>query len=588
MTLVRRLLGWLAPYRARIAGALVCMAAFAALNVAAAKLIQPFLDQGLFARPADEAARHDAFAAMAKFAALLLAATAVKSLAKYGADYLAGSTGQRVMRDLRVALFAKLESLSLSFYHRHQTGALLSRVINDVGAMQVMLTQLIGPAISAAISIIGLSGFLLWLNWKLAALALLVFPVAVWPIRNFGRKLRGLSRRVQELAADLAAHLEETLSQMKLVQAYQGESRELARWTDKLEQQLAASLAALRVQSRSSPIMETIGVIGFFGLIMVAGYQIHVKGSMTGGSLGSFMATVLLLYPQVKQLNGLWNNLQSGLAATERVFPILDEVPEVADADGARPLPPFTDRIEYQRLTFAYRTGDPVLRTIDLEILKGMRVAFVGPSGAGKTTLIDLLLRFHDPDAGAVRIDGHDLRGVTLASLRSRIALVSQEVLLFNATVNDNLRYAKPDATRDQIEAAAKAAGAHDFIAALPEGYDTLIGERGVRVSGGERQRLSIARAFLKDAPILVLDEATAALDAHSEALVQQALEGLMANRTVLLIAHRLATARRADRIVVMDKGAIVESGTHESLYRSGGLYRKLCDLQFHDAPLDS
>ncbi len=309
---------------------------------------------------------------------------------------------------------------------------------------------------------------------------------------------------------------------------------------------------------------------------------------MTGGSLGSFLATVLLLYPQVKQMNGLWNHLQTGLAATERVFPLLDELPEVADAPGARPLPPFAARIEFDRMTFAYRQGDPVLKSIQLEVLKGMRVAFVGPSGAGKTTLIDLLMRFHDPDAGAVRIDGYDLRGVTLASLRDRIALVSQEVLLFNATVKDNLLYARPDATDDQMRAAAQAAGAHDFIAALPEGYDTLIGERGVRLSGGERQRLSIARAFLKDAPILILDEATAALDAHSESLVQQALEGLMANRTVLLIAHRLATARRADRIVVLDKGEIVESGTHESLYRQGGLYRRLCDLQFADAPRDA
>ncbi len=588
MMLVRRLLAWLLPYRSRIVGALLCMALFAALNVAAARLIQPFFDQGLFARPANDAERDAAFFAMTRIAALLLGVTAVKSLAKYGADYLAGSTGQRVMRDLRVALFAKLESLSLSFYHRHQTGALLSRVIADVGAMQVMLTQLIGPAISAAISTVGLSAFLLWLNWKLAVLALLVFPVAVWPIRNFGRRLRALSRRVQELAADLAAHLEETLSQMKLVQAYRGEGRELARWTAKLEQQLAASLAALRVQSRSSPIMETIGVFGFFGLILVAGYEIHVRGTMTGGSLGSFLTTVLLLYPQVKQMNGLWNNLQSGLAATERVFPILDELPEVADAPGARPLPPFGARIEFDRMTFAYRTGDPVLKSIQLEVLKGMRVAFVGPSGGGKTTLIDLLMRFHDPDAGAVRIDGHDLRGVTLASLRDQVALVSQEVLLFNATVRDNLCYARPGATDEQLQAAAKAAGAHEFIAALPEGYDTLIGERGVRLSGGERQRLSIARAFLKDAPILVLDEATAALDAHSEAQIQQALEGLMANRTVLLIAHRLATARRADRIVVLDKGVIVESGTHEALHRQGGLYRTLCDLQFHDAPRDA
>jgi subfamily B ATP-binding cassette protein MsbA len=331
--------------------------------------------------------------------------------------------------------------------------------------------------------------------------------------------------------------------------------------------------------------METIGAVGFFALIAYAGWRIHGVGAMTGGALGSFLGTVLLLYPQVKQLNGLWNNLQAGLAAAERVVPLLDEVPEIADAPGAAPLPPFLDRIEYDGVTFAYRPGEPVLHGVTLEIRRGERIAFVGPSGAGKTTLIDLLLRFHDPSAGAIRVDGRDVRSVTLASLRDQIALVTQETLLFNATVRENLAYGRPDATDAQIEAAAKAAGAHEFLAGLPRGYATVIGERGVTLSGGERQRVSIARAFLKDAPILVLDEATASLDAASEALIQAALDRLMANRTVLVVAHRLATVRRADRIVVLDRGRIVEEGTHETLYRAGGLYRRLCDLQFSDAP---
>jgi subfamily B ATP-binding cassette protein MsbA len=583
--LLPRLLGWLKPYRARVAGALLCMAAFAGLTVAIARSIQPLLDEGLFARPATEPERAAALRRLLALGGFVLAATALKSLAKYGADYLSGSAGQRVMYDLRAALFDRLLGLSLSFFHRHRTGELLSRVVADVGAMQQMLTQLIGPAVSAVISIAGLSAFLLWLDWNLAVLALLVFPVAVWPIRNFGKRLRGLSRRVQELAADLASHLEETLSQMKLVQAYRGEARESARWRAKLSEQLAASLGALRVQARSSPIMETIGAVGFFALIAYAGWRIHGVGAMTGGALGSFLGTVLLLYPQVKQLNGLWNNLQAGLAAAERVVPLLDEVPEIADAPGAAPLPPFLDRIEYDGVTFAYRPGEPVLHGVTLEIRRGERIAFVGPSGAGKTTLIDLLLRFHDPSAGAIRVDGRDVRSVTLASLRDQIALVTQETLLFNATVRENLAYGRPDATDAQIEAAAKAAGAHEFLAGLPRGYATVIGERGVTLSGGERQRVSIARAFLKDAPILVLDEATASLDAASEALIQAALDRLMANRTVLVVAHRLATVRRADRIVVLDRGRIVEEGTHETLYRAGGLYRRLCDLQFSDAP---
>lgn len=585
MNLLRRLLGWLVPYAGRITFAFLCMAAYAGLNIATAWLIKPFLDQGLFARPVTDPERWAAFLKMAQFAGLLVVATILKSVAKYGADYLTGSAGQLVIFDLRLALFTRLSRLSLRFYHSRKTGELLSRVITDVAAVQVMLTQIVGPAALSVVSIAGLSAWLLHLNWKLAAVALLVFPVALYPIRRFGMRLRKLSRQVQELAAELASHLEETLSQMKLVQAYEGEDREVARWRDKIREQLGVTLGVLRVQARSSPIMETIGVTGFFFLILVAGWQIHMKGMMTGGELGSFIGTVLLLYPQVKALNGLWNNLQSGLAATERVFPIIDEVPDVADAPSAIVLPLFSKEIRYDRVTFAYRPGEPVLSDIALEIPHGSRIAFVGPSGAGKTTLIDLLLRFYDPDAGAVSIDGHDLRGVKLASLRSQVALVSQEVLLFNATARDNLLYARPGASHDAVEDAAAAAGAHDFLKALPEGYDTVIGERGVKLSGGERQRLSIARAFLKDAPVLILDEATAALDAASEALVQQALDQLMANRTVLLIAHRLATVRRADRMVVLDGGRIVETGTHDSLYAQGGLYRKLCDLQFQEAP---
>ncbi len=583
--LLRRLLGWMRPYRARIAVALVCMAAVAGLTVVTLNLIRPLLDEGLFARPGSEAERLAVYHTVARLAGLGLAATLLKGLFKYLADYLVGWVGQRVVFDLRLALFTRLQRLSLRFFHDRKTGDLMSRVITDVGAMQQMLTQMFGPATSSIISILGLSGFILYLNWKLAALALLVFPVAVWPIRNFGRRLRGLSRQVQELAGDLTAHLEEALAQVKLVHAYQGEEREIARWRAKLAEQLGVALRALRVQARSSPIMETIGAAGFAGLVLYAGYEILLRQTMTGGALVTFLGATLQLYPSIKQLNGLWNNIQTGLGAAERVFPLLDEEPEIRDAADAVALAPLARALEFHGVTFGYRPGEPVLSDIALSILKGQRVAFVGPSGAGKTTLVDLVLRFHDPVAGRVTLDGRDLRGATLASLRGQVALVSQEVLLFNATARENLLYARPDATPAETTAAAQAAGAHDFIMAMPQGYDTLIGERGVKLSGGERQRLAIARAFLKDAPILVLDEATASLDAASEALIQGALDGLMANRTVLIVAHRLSTVRRADLIVVLDRGRIVEHGTHEALFRQGGLYRRLCDLQFQDAP---
>ncbi len=583
MKLFRRIIGWMWPYRWRVAAALVCMSLVSGATVASMWLIKPLLDEGLFAARVSPEAGRAAWLHLIQLAVAALVVMAVKGLARYGVDYLVGYVGHRVMYDLRMALFRRLQELSMSFYNERRTGELLSRVIIDVGAMQNMLTNLFGPAVSSILSVLALSAYLLWLNWLLAALALLVFPLAVWPTREFGRRLRRLSRQVQDLAGDLAAHLEETLSQMKLVKAYQGEGREVERWRRKLAEQLTVLLRALRVHARSSPLMETIGAFGFAGMVIFAGWQILVRESMSGGALGSFIGATLSLYPNVKHLNGLWNNIQTGLGAAERVFPILDEKPAITDAADAKPLSPFADSIEYRGISFAYRPGLPVLRDVSLTVRRGQRVAFVGPSGAGKTTMVDLLLRFYEPDSGAVLVDGRDLRGVTTQSLRSQVALVSQEVLLFNATARENLLYARPGAGEEEMIAAAQAAAAHPFLSALPQGYDTLIGERGIKLSGGERQRLSIARAFLKDSPILVLDEATAALDAASEALIQEALESLMANRTVLVIAHRLATARICDFIAVMEEGRIIERGTHDELMRRGGLYRKLCDLQFRD-----
>lgn len=608
MAQLLRLLRLIKPYRGRIAGSLLCMAVVAGFELLVISLIRPLLDDGLFAKPeamsegtgpfrlmvalgnlglvGEFSAREAIYWWIGSLALLGLVATALKGLAKYGADYLVGYVGLRVINDLREALFRRLQSLSLGFFQERKTGELLSRVIVDVGAMQSMMERLFGPALSAIIQILALSVFLLVLNWKLAILALLLFPVAVWPIRNFGLRLRMLSRQVQDTAAELAGHLEETLSQIKLVKAYQGEERETKRWAGKLEEQLRVALGSLRVRARSTPIMETIGALGFAGLVLYSGYEILFVGAMTGGGLVMFLGGVLKLYPNIKNLNGLWTNIQIGLGAADRVFPLLDERPGIQDAPDARPLASFNEAIEYEKVSFAYRKGEPVLHEITLKILRGQRVAFVGPSGAGKTTLLDLLLRFHDPGGGRIVIDGRDLRTLSVESLRRQIALVSQEVLLFNATARENLLYARPGATENEMAAAARAAGAHEFVMALPEKYDTLIGERGAKLSGGERQRLSIARAFLKDSPILILDEATAALDAASEEKVQRALESLMANRTVLIIAHRLATVRKADRIVVLQNGRIVDDGTHEGLLNRGGLYRDLYDLQFKGASL--
>lgn len=605
-----RLLRLMKPYRGRIVGSLICMAVVAGFELLIISLIRPLLDEGLFAKPSalseesgpfrlmvalgkldlvgEFSAREAIYLWIGGLALLGLVATALKGVAKYGADYLVGYVGLRTITDLREALFRRLQGLSLAFFQERKTGELISLVIVDVGAMQNMLERLFGPALSAIIQILALSVFLLILNWKLAIMALLLFPVAVWPIRKFGLRLRALSRQVQDAAASLTGHLEETLSQVKLVKAYQGEERETKRWADKLGEQLRVALGSLRVRSRSTPIMETIGALGFTGLVLYSGYEILFLSSMTGGGLVMFLGGVLKLYPNIKNLNGLWSNIQIGLGAADRVFPLLDESPDIRDIPGAKPLAAFERGIQYENVSFAYRRGEPVLQKINMEILRGQRVAFVGPSGAGKTTLLDLLLRFHDPIEGEIMIDGQGLRSLTVESIRRQIALVSQEVLLFNATARENLLYARPNASEKEMIAAAQAAGAHEFLVALPEKYDTLIGERGAKLSGGERQRLSIARAFLKDSPILILDEATAALDAASEDKVQRALESLMANRTVLIIAHRLATVRKADRIIVLENGRIADEGTHEALLGRTGLYRKLYDLQFSGVSLQA
>jgi subfamily B ATP-binding cassette protein MsbA len=493
--------------------------------------------------------------------------------------------GQRIIADLREKIYNHLQSLSLSFFTRNPTGVLMSRITNDVGLVQGAVTEAVTGLLKDLFTIIGLVGVVFYRDWRLAIVALVVFPLAVYPIVRFGRKLRSYSTRSQTAMGDISTILMETISGNRIVKAFNMEDYERARFAKENRKLFGILMKSVRVRAVSHPLMETLGGLGIAFIVFYGGYNV-IKGVATPGTFFSFLAALLMLYEPVKRLSGVYNTIQQGLAAASRVFEVLDTVPEIRSEPGAKVLTSISKRIEYRDVSFKYEQ-DWVLRNINLRIRVGEVVAFVGASGGGKTTLVNLLPRFYDVTSGKVLVDDCDIREVTVESLRSMIGIVTQLTILFNDTVRNNIAYGKISQPFEQIIKAAEAAYAHGFIQNLPKGYDTVIGEQGVKLSGGERQRISIARALLKNAPILILDEATSSLDSESEIEVQKALEFLMQGRTTLVIAHRLSTIRKADRIVVISNGVVVEEGTHEELLERDGEYRKLYLLQFIDSDLE-
>jgi len=574
MLIYRRMLAYARPYFPRLVLAMLCMVAVSAFHGSIAFLVKPALDD-IFIRK--DAAR------LALIPLVVLAVYLLKGAFDFAQNYLMNGVGQRVVRDIREHLYRHLQSLSLSFYSRHPTGVLMSRVMNDVGLMQSAITDALTGLVKDIFTALFLVGVIVYRDWRLALVAFVAFPLAFWPIARFGRKLRRTSTRTQEVTGGLASHLQETFSGAKLVKAFGAEEFESGRFAARNADLYRLSMKVVKVQALAAPLSEVFAGIGAAAVIFYGGYSV-VKGYSTPGNFFSFMAALFMLYEPVKRLSRINNVIQQGIAAAARVFEVLDTLPEVQEKHGAPPLPPVQREIVYDRVEFRYdEENEPTLKEVSLRVPAGSTVAFVGSSGAGKTTLVDLLPRFYDPQRGSIRIDGVDIRDVSLASLRAQIGVVSQHTILFNDTVRNNIAYGAPDVPLERVIEAARRANAHDFIMRLKDGYDTVLGEQGLNLSGGERQRIAIARALLKDAPILILDEATSALDVESERIVQDALDNLMRGRTTFVIAHRLSTVRNADLIVVIEDGRIVETGSHAELLARDSRYRSFYLKQFEE-----
>ena len=569
MNLYLRLLQYARPYQIYMIGAVICMAILAGTTSATAYLVKPAIDNVFLGKDSTM---------LYLISILVVVAYFIKGVADFGQSYLMGNVGTRVVTDIRDILYRHIQSLSLSFYSTTSTGMLMSRIANDVGILQRSVSDSIKKILENSFMIIGLTGVAFYQNWKLAALCFLVLPWMAIPILRFGNKNRRFSRKTQERLGSMTMFLDETISGNQTVKSFCMEQYENKRFFNETMRLLDVSLDTLRVSAYASPIMEFFGGVMIALLIYTGGYLV-IKDFMTPGEFFSFVAAMAMLYRPIKAMSRENMKVQKGMAAAVRVFGVLDIKPDIIDKQDAIALPLFKSCIEFRDVVFQYEER-PVLKRLNFSAPAGQVVAFVGHSGAGKTTIANLLLRFYDVKAGSIMIDGIDIRDVTIRSLREQIAFVAQETVLFNDTVSNNISYGSPKVTQEQIVEAAKAALAHDFIEAMPQGYNTVIGERGVRLSGGQRQRLAIARALVKNAPILILDEATSALDTHSEQQVQAALENLMRGRTTIMIAHRLSTVRNADQIIVLQEGDIIELGSHQDLLDQQGIYNRLIEIQ--------
>ncbi len=568
----KRLVMLAKPYYLRFLIAMSCMIIVGLATSAQAWLIKPVMDDIFLAKKYD---------ALMWLPLAIIGTFFFKGAANYIQTVLMSYIGLRIINNLRNQLYDQIQRQSLAFFTQHPTGVLMSRITNDVTSMQSAASEAITSLIRDTFTIIALVGFVFYMDWKLAFIAMIVFPITAYPISKFGKKIRKVTRSSQETMATLNSLLQETISGTRIVKAFCMEKYESKRFEAESERLFKLGMKSVSIKALSQPVMEVLGSVGIAAVVFYGGYNV-LHGYSTPGTFTSFLAGVIMLYEPVKRLTNVNNSINTGIAGAERVFSVLDRIPDIQDKPGAKALPPVSYGINMENVDFGYETT-AVLKNINLSIKAGEVVAFVGMSGGGKTSLVNLIPRFYDVSEGRVLIDGHDVRDVTLQSLRSQIAIVTQQTILFNDTVKNNIAYGDIQRTEEEIFNAARAANAHDFISRLPKGYDSNIGELGTKLSGGEKQRISIARALLKNAPILILDEATSSLDTEAEIEVQDALDNLMKGRTTLVIAHRLSTIRNADRIIALVNGKILEEGNHEALMTQRGEYYRLYNLQFKD-----
>jgi subfamily B ATP-binding cassette protein MsbA len=572
MNLYVRLLSYVKPYILRIIIAVICTVLAAGTNLYIPKIIGEIIDNVLATKD---------LLALNNIAIGIIVLMVLQGVFLYGQTYFMAYVGQKVIIDIRRAIYQHLQQLSLLFFETRQIGTIMSYITNDVAALQSALVDNVIELVTQSVVLIGSIGFMFYLDWKLACITFASLPFIIQAINISGRKLRIKSRVLQERAAHITAFLQESLSAVRVVKSFVREDYELNRFDHENNQNFNAQMKTVQIVSIITPVINILTSIGVTGIVWFGGHEV-IDGNLTAGALISFLTYAINLTTPIKRLSSVYGNIQKALAAAQRVFEIIDMEPDIKNSPNAITLPPVSGHVIFHDVTFEYKTGEPILSNLSFEVKPGQMVALVGPSGSGKTTIANLIPRFYEPLSGYITIDSVKIKEATLNSLREQIGIVPQETLLFNGTVYENILYGDLHASHEAIIAAAKAANAHNFITEMPNGYETLIGERGSTLSGGQRQRIAIARAILKNPQILILDEATSALDTESEALVQEALNKLMIGRTSFVIAHRLSTVQKADLILVMERGKIIEQGQHDELILADGLYSKLYHIHAH------
>ena len=573
MNLYFRILSYIKPYLPRLITAAICTVLAAAGNLYVPWIIKDVIDKVLADKNADM---------LNIIAGGIIVIFFVRGVCFYGQNYLMSYVGERVIIDIRSAVYQKLQRLSVSFYDKNKTGTIMSYVTNDVSALQAAMVQNTIDMITEGSVLIGSITAMVYLDWKLTLFTFCTFPFVLWLMDFFGKRIRKSGRRIQECTADITSILQETVSSARVIKSFVREDYEIERFCNQNFANFRANMKNAQLMALLTPVIEFVAAIGVTAIIWYGGHGV-INGDLTAGSLVAFLVYAVNISNPVKRLTRVVGSIQRALAAAQRVFDVLDMKEEIAEIPGAKVLPQIEGRVQFNDVSFAYGKGEKVLNNVSFRAEPGEVIAIVGPSGAGKSTIANLLPRFYDTTSGSITIDGNNIAEVTLNSLREQVGIVPQETVLFNGSLYDNILYGRLEATREEVEAAAKAANAHNFIMEFPNGYETMLGDRGLNLSGGQRQRIAIARAILKNPRVLILDEATSALDTESERIVQEALDRLMVGRTSFVIAHRLSTIKNADKIIVLQRGRIVETGTHEELMANNKLYSHLYNIQYRE-----